>query len=66
MEDRSSSTTPYGFPIELTKEYASDEGLLTKRAEAAMTEQQNARKHRDMDTDGGFRPICGPASRGRQ
>lgn len=42
----------YGFPIELTKEYASDEGLTVdqKGFEAAMTEQQNrARNARDMD-----------------
>ncbi|WP_373841851.1 alanine--tRNA ligase [Limosilactobacillus sp.] len=42
----------YGFPIELTKEYASDEGLDVdeKGFEAAMTEQQNrARNARDMD-----------------
>ena len=42
----------YGFPIELTKEYASDEGLSvdTKGFEAAMTEQQNrARQARNMD-----------------
>lgn len=42
----------YGFPIELTKEYAADEGLTVdqKGFEAAMTEQQNrARNARDMD-----------------
>ena len=42
----------YGFPIELTKEYAADEGLSVDEAgfEAAMTEQQNrARKARDID-----------------
>lgn len=42
----------YGFPIELTKEYASDEGLTVddKGFEAAITEQQNrARNARDMD-----------------
>ena len=42
----------YGFPIELTKEYASDEGLTVDEAgfQAAMTEQQNrARNARDMD-----------------
>ncbi len=42
----------YGFPIELTKEYAGDEGLDVdeKGFEAAMTEQQNrARNARDMD-----------------
>ena len=42
----------YGFPIELTKEYAEDEGLTVdeKGFQAAMTEQQNrARNARDMD-----------------
>ena len=42
----------YGFPIELTKEYAADEGLSVdqKGFEAAMTEQQNrARKARNID-----------------
>lgn len=42
----------YGFPIELTKEYAEDEGLTVdeKGFRAAMTEQQNrARNARDMD-----------------
>ncbi|MQB72648.1 alanine--tRNA ligase [Lactobacillus reuteri] len=42
----------YGFPIELTKEYAEDEGLIVdeKGFQAAMTEQQNrARNARDMD-----------------
>ena len=42
----------YGFPIELTKEYASDEGLTVDEDgfQAAMTEQQNrARNARDMD-----------------
>lgn len=42
----------YGFPIELTKEYAADEGLTVDQTgfEAAMTEQQNrARNARDMD-----------------
>ena len=42
----------YGFPIELTKEYADDEGLTVdeKGFQAAMTEQQNrARNARDMD-----------------
>ncbi len=42
----------YGFPIELTKEYAEDEGLTVdeKGFQAAMTEQQNrARNSRDMD-----------------
>ena len=42
----------YGFPIELTKEYASDEGLDVDQNgfEAAMTEQQNrARQARDID-----------------
>ena len=42
----------YGFPIELTKEYAADEGLTVDEQgfEAAMTEQQNrARNARDMD-----------------
>lgn len=42
----------YGFPIELTKEYAEDEGLTVdeKGLQAAMTEQQNrARNARDMD-----------------
>ena len=42
----------YGFPIELTKEYAEDEGLTVdeKGIQAAMTEQQNrARNARDMD-----------------
>ncbi len=42
----------YGFPIELTKEYASDEGLTVDQSgfEAAMTEQQNrARNARDID-----------------
>ena len=42
----------YGFPIELTKEYAEDEGLTVdeKGFQAAMTEQQNrARYARDMD-----------------
>ncbi len=42
----------YGFPIELTKEYAEDEGLTVdeKDFQAAMTEQQNrARNARDMD-----------------
>ena len=42
----------YGFPIELTKEYAEDEGLSVdeKGFQAAMTEQQNrARNARDMD-----------------
>lgn len=42
----------YGFPIELTKEYAADESLTVdqKGFEAAMTEQQNrARNARDMD-----------------
>ncbi|WP_251547192.1 alanine--tRNA ligase [Limosilactobacillus caecicola] len=42
----------YGFPIELTKEYAADEGLNVDQAgfEAAMTEQQNrARNARDID-----------------
>ena len=43
----------YGFPIELTKEYAEDEGLTVdeKGFQAAMTEQQNrARNARDMIT----------------
>lgn len=42
----------YGFPIELTKEYAEDEGLTVdeKGFQAAMTEQQDrARNARDMD-----------------
>lgn len=42
----------YGFPIELTKEYAADEGLTVDEAgfKAAMTEQQNrARNARNMD-----------------
>lgn len=42
----------YGFPIELTKEYAEDEGLTVdeKGFQAAMTKQQNrARNARDMD-----------------
>lgn len=42
----------YGFPIELTKEYAADEGLTVDEDgfKAAMTEQQNrARNARDMD-----------------
>ena len=42
----------YGLPIELTKEYAEDEGLTVdeKGFQAAMTEQQNrARNARDMD-----------------
>lgn len=42
----------YGFPIELTKEYAEDEGLTVdeKGFQAAMMEQQNrARNARDMD-----------------
>lgn len=42
----------YGFPIELTKEYASDEGLTVDQEgfETAMTEQQNrARNARDID-----------------
>ncbi|KRN59403.1 alanine--tRNA ligase [Limosilactobacillus secaliphilus] len=42
----------YGFPIELTKEYAADEGLDVdeKGFEAAMTEQQErARKARNID-----------------
>lgn len=42
----------YGFPIELTKEYAEDEGLTVdeKGFQAAMTEQQNrARNARDVD-----------------
>ena len=42
----------YGFPIELTKEYASDEGLNVDQEgfETAMTEQQNrARNARDID-----------------
>lgn len=42
----------YGFPIELTKEYAEDEGLTVdeKGFQVAMTEQQNrARNARDMD-----------------
>ncbi len=42
----------YGFPIELTKEYAEDEGLTVdeKGFQASMTEQQNrARNARDMD-----------------
>ncbi|MEY8442325.1 alanine--tRNA ligase [Lactobacillaceae bacterium 24-114] len=42
----------YGFPIELTKEYAEDEGLSVdvEGFQAAMTEQQNrARNARDMD-----------------
>ena len=42
----------YGFPVELTREYAADEGLSIDEQgfEAAMTEQQNrARNARDMD-----------------
>ena len=42
----------YGFPVELTEEYAADEGLTVddKGFAAAMTEQQNrARNARDMD-----------------
>ncbi|WP_215509404.1 alanine--tRNA ligase [Limosilactobacillus fermentum] len=42
----------YGFPVELTREYAADEGLTVDEQgfEAAMTEQQNrARNARDMD-----------------
>ena len=42
----------YGFPVELTEEYAADEGLEVddKGFAAAMTEQQNrARNARDMD-----------------
>ncbi|MCH5385215.1 alanine--tRNA ligase [Limosilactobacillus reuteri] len=47
----------YGFPIELTKEYAEDEGLIVdeKGFQAAMTEQQNrARNARDMDNGMGI------------
>lgn len=42
----------YGFPIELTREYANDEGLTVDEEgfDAAMTEQQNrARNARNMD-----------------
>lgn len=42
----------YGFPVELTREYAADEGLTVdeKGFEAAMTEQQNrARNARNVD-----------------
>lgn len=42
----------YGFPFELTREYAEDEGLTVDEAgfKAAMTEQQNrARNARDVD-----------------
>lgn len=42
----------YGFPIELTREYANDEGLTVDEDgfQAAMTEQQNrARNARNMD-----------------
>ena len=42
----------YGFPVELTREYANDEGLSVDEEgfSAAMTEQQNrARQARDMD-----------------
>lgn len=56
----------YGFPVELTREYAADEGLTVDEQgfEAAMTEQQNrARNARDMDNGWGCKATCGPTSR---
>ena len=54
----------YGFPIELTKEYAEDEGLTVdeKGFQAAMTEQQSrARNARDMDNGMGVQTDLWPS-----